>query len=275
MWTSIKGTWLPLFIALIACDENFFALDNQKPLIIITASYNNASWTKQYVKSLAQQTYQNWMVIYIDDHSTDDTVILMQQLISEYQLESHFILVQNTERMGHLCNQYSAIHSCPQDTIIVILDGDDWFADAQALQIINAAYADGNTWLTYGQFWYLAKNKKGLCKPIPDHVIAANTIRQISWRTSHPRTFYAGLFRLIALEDLLYEGYFYPKCADVATMFPMIEMAGKHIQFIPEILYVYNDSNPISYHHDPTQQRALESYLRARPRYGPLKEKPW
>ena len=87
--------------------------------------------------------------------------------------------------------------------------------------------------------------------------------------------FYAGLFQQIKLEDLSHNNAFFPFCADVASMFAMIEMAGTHIKFIPEVLYIYNDDNPLSYHHDPTPQRELEAYIRTMPRYEPLKEKVW
>ena len=215
------------------------------------------------------------MVIYIDDCSTDDTIELLQNSISDAHLESHFIVIRNEERMGHLFNQYHAIHACDKDSLIVILDGDDWLAHENVFQMISQSYQDENVWLTYGQFLYNQKNKKGFCRPIPPDVIANNSIRDISCRTSHPRTFYAGLFQLIKVEDLLYEGNFFPKCVDVATMFPMIEMAGEHVKFIPDILYIYNDANPISYHHDPSHQRKLEAYLRTLPRYKKLESEPW
>lgn len=247
----------------------------QKPLIIITASYNNSKWCQQYFESIINQEYENWILFYIDDNSTDDTYEQMVQLVQLHNLNDKVILIKNSDRRGHLYNQYHAIHSCDNNQIILILDGDDWLANNHVLQIINSAYADENIWLTYGQFWYLKKDKKGFCRPIPPDVIQKNTVRKISWRTSHLRTFYAGLFKAIKYEDLLYQGVFFPKCVDVATMFPMIEMAGPHIKYIPDILYIYNDDNPLSYHHDPTHQRELEAYIRTMPCYQPLKEKLW
>lgn len=246
-----------------------------KKITVLTASYNNQDWIATYFASLEKQTYQNWQVIYIDDCSTDATYDFIQEHIRTANLESKFVVIRNAERMGHLFNQYHAIHACDPDSLIFILDGDDWLADENAFATINAIYQDEDVWLTYGQFWYYSKNKKGFCRPIPADVIANNSIRDVSWRTSHPRTFYAGLFQKIRLEDLCYEENFLPKCADVATMFPMIEMAGEHIRFISDILYMYNDANPISYHHDPSHQRTLESYLRTLPRYEKLENKPW
>ena len=40
-------------------------------------------------------------------------------------------------------------------------------------------------------------------------------------------------------------------------MFPMLEMAGKRQEFISEILYVYNDNNPISDHKIKRKEQIL------------------
>lgn len=262
------------FILFIFCIETYPSKTPSK-IIIITASYNNEKWVKNYFESLEMQTQVDWLAIYIDDCSTDNTLALIQDYIQKAHLESKFVLIRNEQRMGHLFNQYHAISACDPDSIIVILDGDDWLAHENVFSIISHAYQKEDAWLTYGQFLYLEKNKKGFCRPIPADVLANGNIRDISWRTSHPRTFYAGLFQQIKFEDLCYEGNFFPKCADVATMFPMIEMAAEHVKFIPEILYIYNDTNPLSYHHDPAHQRNLEAYLRTMPRYKKLEKKTW
>lgn len=267
----MKYNWSFLFIFLWLN----YALAESQQLVIITASYNNSTWCKKYLDSIVKQTYQNWFLIYINDYSTDDTLTCIQTLVQEYSIEEKVQIINNTERKGHLCNQYNAIQKVDPDKIIVIIDGDDWLAHENVFQVIHDTYQDPHVWLTYGQFWYLKKNKKGFCKPIPKEIIEQNGIRDISWRTSHLRTFYAGLFQSILLEDLIHEGTFFPKCADVVTMFAMIEMAGFHTRFIPEILYIYNDDNPLSYHHNPTHQRELEDCIRKKRRYAPLKEKVW
>lgn len=268
------GMLLPLAIgSLIFTPSTIIALE--KPLVIITASYNNIQWCQKYFDSVAHQKYDNWTLIYIDDASTDGTLASIIQLALDYQLEHKITFIKNKKRNGHLCNQYHAIHACPANSIILIIDGDDWLANDTVFETINKAYQDENVWLTYGQFWYWKKDKKGFCRPIPPDIIQKNAIREISWRTTHLRTFYAGLFQQIKLEDLKHNNAFFPFCADVASMFAMIEMAGTHIKFIPEILYIYNDDNPLSYHHDPTPQRQLEEYIRTMQRYEPLKEKVW
>ena len=43
-------------------------------------------------------------------------------------------------------------------------------------------------------------------------------------------------------------GHFFSVASDLALMFPMLEMAGKRQEYIKDLLYVYNDQNPISDH---------------------------
>lgn len=221
-----------------------------KEFVVITASYNNKDWYQKNLDSVLNQTYNNWRMIYINDNSSDSTGELVQKYINDHGLNSKIQLINNTERKGHLYNQYHAIHSCRKNEIIINLDGDDWLAHNQVFIYLNKVYQNQNVWLTYGQFLYFQKNIKGFCIDIPLDVIKNNAIRRFCrWNYSHLRSFYAGLFQLIKLDDLLYEGNFFPMAADVATMYPMLEMCGERFKFIQDILYIYNDTNPLSFHH--------------------------
>ena len=84
---------------------------------------------------------------------------------------------------------------------------------------------------------------------IPEEFIQSHDgIRRWPYAATHLRTFYAGLFKKIQKESLLYEGEFYSMAWDIALMTPMLEMARERHTFITDILYVYNTSNPISDH---------------------------
>ena len=252
------------------CHEN-------KPLVLITTSYNNQKWAYANLTSLFNQSYTNWRLIYVDDNSEDATVEIVKDLIKEYQMEDKVTLIQNKRRRRHLANQYNAIQSCAPQEIAVILDGDDWFMDTQALAQINAVYNSGDVWLTWGQYWYLGKDRIGICKPIPQEILKNGTVREFTpWVISHVRTFYAGLFQQIKYEDLQYHGEFYPMCADVVTMFAMIEMAGDRVHFIPDILYMYNDTNSLCFYHEHVEkQRALEKEIRGKTPYKRLEKAPF
>ena len=167
------------------------------------------------------------------------------------------------------------INMCPDDAIIVTLDGDDWFPDNNVLARLNTVYSANDVWLTYGQFKMYPSGIQGWASPMPDYIIESNTFRDFQHLPTHLRTFYAWLFKEIKLEDLLYLGEFYPMTWDMAMMFPMIEMAGERHQFIPDIMYMYNDANNISDHHVSRQFQAyLAQLIKKKPRYKKLTQKP-
>ena len=76
--------------------------------------------------------------------------------------------------------------------------------------------------MTYGQYRSWPDNTIGLSKEIPSEVIESNSFRKHEWCSSHLRSFYAGLFKLINKSDLLApDGTFYQMAWDQAIMFPV------------------------------------------------------
>jgi len=265
-----------LFLSLFASNFCAYASKSQKitekHIVVVTASYKNKDWYKRNIASFATQNYQNKTMIYVDDKSPDGTGDLVEQLIKEKNIEDQVILIKNKERIGALANQYKAIHSCKDDDIIVILDGDDFFAHENVLSRVNEIYQDENVWLTYGQFKHLSNNRAGFCRPMPEKVVKNNSFRSYVHIPSHLRTFYAGLFKKIKTEDLMYEGDFLKMTGDIAAMFPMIEMAREgHFKFISEILLLYNDLNSLNDHKVSRKlQRNLDLLIRSRKKYEPV-----
>jgi len=191
------------------------------------------------LSSILNQEYKNFRVIIIDDNSNDGTGEAIQEYITNNNI-TNIKLYRNKTRNLQLSNTYRAVQSCKSDEIIVILDGDDWLAHNKVLNRLNEEYEKG-AWLTYGQYITHPYGKIGHCQQLNEGIPA----RKQDWVTSHLRTFYAGLFKRIKLEDLLYKGKFFPCCADFAAMLPMAEMAQNKAVFIPDILYTYNRNNPL------------------------------
>jgi len=252
----------------------FATVYNEKPMVVVIPSYNNEQWCLKNLVSVLQQKYSNYHIIFIDDCSTDNTFHTIQSFVNANKLQHKVTIIHNKHRVGALENLYTAIHSCPDHAIIVTLDGDDWFATDKALARVNREYQDNNTWLTYGQFVFYPVGQPGFCSALPDDVIQHNTFRGHPWVTSHLRTFYAGLFKKIDKEDLKgTDGQFYAVTWDQAMLLPMLEMAGHHVRFIPDILYVYNYNNPLN--DEKTQPahvlRCLDE-IRQKPCYQRLKQ---
>ncbi len=241
----------------------------ERPIVVVTASYNNINWVKKNLDSIFTQKYDNFYLIYIDDCSTDGTGAFVQEYVKNRGLERKIKLIVNPVRKGALHNHYHAIHSVSSAAVIIILDGDDFFIHEDVLSTINQAYADRNIWLTYGQFREWPSDQRGFCCQYPEDIIVNNAFREYGHTPSHLRTYYAWLFKLIKKEDLFYEGDFFAMDADIATMFPMVEMAREgHFKFIEEELCLYNAENCLNDHKVSKElQVKLDQEIRSRKRY--------
>lgn len=246
----------------------------EKKIVIVIPSYNNAQWYQKNLASVFSQQYSNFRVLYVDDCSSDGTGDLVEQYIAKNNKGELVKLTKNTERLGALCNLYNMIHSCEDDEIIVTLDGDDWLAHPKVLQRVNLAYVDGNTWLTYGQYKD-SHGGMGCSRQLPQQVINNSSYRQSPWCTSHLRTWYTWLFKKIRKEDMIgKDGKFYPVSWDLTILFPLLELGGHHSKFIPDALYIYNIDTPINDYKVSRQlQIDLEFVMRAKPRYSRIEGK--
>lgn len=223
-----------------------FPVVEQKPLTLVITSYNNETVCKRNLQSIFDQTYENYRVIYIDDSSKDATYEKVKAYVRERGKEDKITLIRNQTRRLKLANVYNAYHSCEDHEIIVSIDGDDWLAHEQVLEKINEAYQNPDVWMTYGSAITHPDYNRRSGEPIKDSILLSGSVRQTNkFVLSMLRTFYAGLFKQIHLKDFFHHGSFFPTADDVAYMTPMIEMAPTHTLFIPDILYIINDNNPI------------------------------
>ena len=50
---------------------------------ILLSTYNGEQYLKEQVKSIQDQTYQDWQLLIRDDGSTDGTVKIIQELVAK------------------------------------------------------------------------------------------------------------------------------------------------------------------------------------------------
>lgn len=263
-------------LVLLLCCVTHGVHSAQKPIVVVIPSYNNQAYCKKNLESVYAQQYDNYHVMYIDDCSSDQTYAMVTKSIKDHNFESKFTLLHNDTRKGALENLYNAIHACPDDAIIVTLDGDDWLPHPNVLQRLNQEYANPDVWMTYGQFECWPSGAAGYNKDIPETAIATRQLRHSCWLATHLRTFYAGLFKQIKREDLLYQGQFYPATWDKAMMAPMMEMADGRWKHLQDVLYIYNQNNPISdFRINGEFSAKLEHVIVNSQPYKPLKELPF
>lgn len=220
----------------------------QNNFAVIVPVHNAEKWIGRCIESILTQNYLNYKLYVIDDHSDDQT----WEIIKGYNVYCK----RNKTRVGALANIVRGVKQFNKNDIIVTVDGDDYLADDHVLSYLNEVY-QADVWLTYGSFTPLSGRYSGTCQSLEhthtvdetgkwvDNYLTSQTYRRSGvWVTSHLRTFRKWLWDNIKDEDLR-DGDYYRTAWDMAFMYPMIEMAGKHILFIEKILYIYNDLNPM------------------------------
>ena len=81
------------------------------------------------------------------------------------------------------------------------------------------------------------------------------------------------MWKYIRIEDLLdpRTNEYWKVTGDGAWIFPILELSGGRVKYIPETLYVYNRANPIcDAEIRPLEQRTAAEYIRQLDRYEPL-----
>jgi glycosyltransferase involved in cell wall biosynthesis len=255
---------------LLAC----FQLSSLTRFAICVCSYNNEKYIEWNLRSLLYQDYDEdyFHIYYMNDISTDSTLKKAKAFVADCSKEHLVTFIDNKEKRYQAGNYYHCIHDfIEDDTVVVTVDGDDALPHDRVLKYLDKVYSDPSIYLTYGQYIEKNSGKIGFNLELHPHTSERHLFRKHVEVFSHLRTFYAWLFKKIRKEDLLYQGSFCRTAGDVAIMFPMIEMANGHFKFIPEVLYIYNDNNPISDSAINTHAQVnMGSYFRHLRPYQPL-----
>ncbi len=206
-------------------------------MIKIIIPYSESDkWIAKCIESVKLQTVENWLCYLVDDISKDTSNDIIDSMVDD-----RFIKIRNDNKQYQCWSYNRLIKSAEfaEEDICVSLDADDWLYDSDVLKRIETEYEKG-VWLTWGNHTW-TDGSPSICGEIYD----TKNIREETWKTSHLRTWKAFLWKSIDDADLLGPDHKILKVAgDMATMFPMIEMAGiDRIKFIKEINYVYNRSN--------------------------------
>ena len=241
---------------------------------IIVPAYNAEGFAKRCIDSIKQQEYQNFQCVVVDDASTDTTSKEFMEAIGD---DKRFTLVHNSQNVGALENIFNGIAQMNPalEDVIVNLDGDDRFSHPHVLDIIRDTYASTGCWLTYGSYEENNGNtmptRGQFCQQeVPTEIIDQSSFRESPWMTSALRTFKYKLWKEIEEKDLKNnEGKFYEAAWDLAYMYPMLEMAGRRIEYIPDILYVYNQhpNNDHRVSEKRTRQLSYEREIRQKSKY--------
>ncbi len=227
--------------------KDLYTKDNHPFLFnILIPVFNAEKYIEKCLNSVIKQSYKNFQVQIVDDCSTDSTY---ERAASICEHHRNFRIFRNSRRLGALNNIVDLFKTNieePTKTIDILIDGDDYLYSGDVLNILKEKYIKTNCLITYGSH-LSSKGVQG--KKYPHLIRRFNLFRSYFWYASHLKTFRHDLWLSINPNDFFDKnGVYYSVASDLAIMFPMLEMAGNRQEFVNEVLYVYNDLNPISDH---------------------------
>lgn len=243
-------------------EEVYIPRNPEQKIVVVTPVYNAEKYIERCIKSVISQDYDNWEMFIIDDASTDNT----PNIIKQYT-KNRVHLITNKINMGAVFNQIRLIKSrCKPSDIVMLIDGDDALVnDNQIFHRYNNLY-DGSTEFTYGSCYSEVDNIPLVGQHYPEEVKNNRTYREhkFNWHMpyTHLRTFKA---HLVLNEDDSkfkdFEGEWYRAGGDGSIFYTAIENADpQKVKAVPDIVYLYNDKNPINDYKVNGLQQSLNAY---------------
>ena len=226
---------------------------------IVIPFFNAERYIAKCIDSIQNQSFKKFKALIIDDCSTDNSFEIAQMKIKN---DERFSIIKNKKNLGTLHNIVKGLdfsNELPHETVDIIIDGDDWLYANDVLDIVAFTYINTNCLITYGSLIHTGGNGT-FGKKYPLRTIFTNTYRKTTWCGTHLRTFRHDLWLKINHDDLRdNNGNYFDSATDLATMFPMLEMAEIRQECISDILYCYNNENPLCNHYAKKESQKLNS----------------
>jgi len=232
-----------------------YKLGNEQRIEIFSPFYNCAEYIERCITSVAIQDYDNYHHYLIDDASTDNTINVILETLSKLpdNIRKNFTVIANNENLGAVRNQIQNIRSLVgDDTIVMLLDGDDSLInDNTVLSYYNSTY-DGTTEFTYGSCWSMVDNIPLISQPYPNIVKQNKSYRShhFNWILpyTHLRTFKKSLLNNVDDSEFKdSDGNWYRAGGDGSVFYALIEAADPNkVKCLQDIVYNYNDASPLN-----------------------------
>lgn len=153
------------------------------PIVVIISAKNNKQTCEKTLLSVINQDYNSFRVIYIDHQSCDGSYEKIENICKKH---SNIELIRSND--GTVEELYRSIHRCNRNEIVLNLAGKEFLAHENVLRQLNHYYANPDVWSTVAR--------------------AVEYPECLSETKPKVRTFYAGLFQRLKLQDFLTDGKF-------------------------------------------------------------------
>jgi len=223
--------------------RTFYPVLKDQSFTVFVLAENAADICEKQLRSIFEQTYCQYKVLYVDNGSTDQTAEKVRTCSISENHENKLILIHYEHKKPRLEAIYKAIHNIDPHEIVLFLDGHDWLAHENVLSHLNSAYANPDVWLTYSRGIHYPDYQKIGGRACSDLFLAEKQCRKKGLPTASSLiSFPAAYFKRIHLKDLLLDSHFVDEVE--AFLYPLFEMGPQHVLFTDEVMLVKNDTKP-------------------------------
>jgi glycosyltransferase involved in cell wall biosynthesis len=119
---------------------------------VLIPTYNQAHYLKEAIEGVLKQSFSDFELVILDDHSADNTA----EVVQVYLNDSRVRYIQRLDRLGRVKNYRTGVDMDACGTWIVICDGDDYYTDPDFLQRAHTLIGenDESLVLLQGGHWY-------------------------------------------------------------------------------------------------------------------------
>ncbi len=158
---------------------------NYKKISVIVPNYNYEKYLPERVKSILNQTYPLYELIFLDDASTDNSVSIFEKLLSNEN--KHHLKVQqiiNDKNSGSVFKQWIKGVSAATGDYIWIAEADDLCDQTFLEEVIQGFHIDSDVALSYTQSKQIDAQGNILANHYLDYT---NDIDKEKWQSSYIR----------------------------------------------------------------------------------------
>lgn len=232
--------------------DRYTSYGEQRHIVVVSPFWNAAEFIEDHIRSVAQQDYDRYTHILIDDASEDDSYQVAKQTIDSLppSIQNKFFLLSNEENVGCIRNQLNSISDYTSfDDIVMLLDGDDFLINNPTLfHYYNDLYEQGYEF-TYGSMWSIVDDIPLIAQEYPLEVRQNKSYRDhlFNWKIpyTHLRTCLGKHFKDLDENKFKVNGAWMKSGADNPLFYELIERVDHDkIYCNREIVCLYNDASP-------------------------------
>jgi len=252
------------FIKDVSPDRDFPVIE-KKSFTIVLVAHNAVSWCEQALRSVFEQDYERYRVVFVDDGSVDGTLEKAQQFIVNNKQDYRVIAIRNDSPLGPIGSLYRAAEHCQDSEILIPLAGQDWFVHDGVLSRLNQIFQNPDVWVAFGQSIDYPTYRTQSAPFFDVRAIERSGFQSLTDFSCPALAFYASIFKSISLPDLFVDGRF--SQLSQSYVIKLLEQSGGRTRSLDEPFVFAN----VSFHQRPLQMLSNESaVLQSRPPYRPL-----